>query len=35
MARVVPGFEAPMPSFAGILSETQVDSLVLYIKTLQ
>jgi mono/diheme cytochrome c family protein len=35
MARVVPGFEAPMPGYAGILNERQVESLVLYIKTLQ
>jgi mono/diheme cytochrome c family protein len=33
--RVVPGFEAPMPSYAGILDDTQIESLVMYIKTLQ
>jgi mono/diheme cytochrome c family protein len=34
-AKVVPGFEAPMPSYAGILNGSQVESLVLYIKSLQ
>ena len=33
-AKVVPGFEAPMPSYGGILDESQVESLVLYIKGL-
>lgn len=34
-AKVVPGFEAPMPSYAGILGDTEVESLVLHIRTLQ
>lgn len=34
-AKVVPGYEAPMPSYAGILNERQIESLVLYIRTLK
>ena len=34
-AKAVPGFEAEMPAYAGVLNENQIESLVLYIKTLQ
>jgi len=37
-AKIVPGFEkadAGMPSYAGVLSPRQIDSLILYIKSLQ
>jgi hypothetical protein len=35
---IVPGFEkaeAGMPSYAGVLSPRQIESLILYIKSLQ
>jgi glucose/arabinose dehydrogenase/cytochrome c2 len=34
-AKVVSGYEAGMPSFAGVLTDAQIDSLVLYIKSLR
>jgi mono/diheme cytochrome c family protein len=37
-ARVVPGFEkaeAGMPSYAGVLTPRQIESIILYIKSLQ
>ncbi len=34
-AKVVSGYEAGMPSFAGVLTDAQVDSLILYIKSLR
>jgi cytochrome c2 len=34
-AKVVAGYEAGMPSFAGVLSDAQIDSLILYIKSLR
>jgi mono/diheme cytochrome c family protein len=32
--KVVKGFEAGMPSFLGVLSDPQIESIVLYIKSL-
>ena len=32
---VVTGYEPAMPSFAGVLSDAQIDSLILYIKSLR
>lgn len=34
-AKVVAGYEAAMPSFAGVLTDAQIDSLILYIKSLR
>jgi mono/diheme cytochrome c family protein len=34
-AKVVSGYEAGMPSFAGVLTDAQIDSLILYIKSLR
>jgi cytochrome c2 len=34
-AKVVSGFEPGMPSFAGVLTDAQIDSLILYIKSLR
>ncbi len=34
-AKVVTGYEAGMPSFAGVLTDAQIDSLILYIKSLR
>lgn len=33
-AKVVKGYEAEMPSFVGILSDTEIESIILYIKSL-
>jgi cytochrome c2 len=34
-AKVVSGYEPGMPSFAGVLTDAQIDSLILYIKSLR
>jgi len=34
-AKVVAGYEPGMPSFAGVLTDSQIDSLILYIKSLR
>ena len=34
-AKVVTGYEPGMPSFAGVLTDAQIDSLILYIKSLR
>ena len=34
-AKVVAGYEPGMPSFAGVLTDAQIDSLILYIKSLR
>jgi cytochrome c2 len=34
-AKVVSGYEAGMPSFAGVLTDAQIDALILYIKSLR
>ena len=34
-AKVVAGYEAGMPSFAGVLTDAQIDSVILYIKSLR
>jgi len=34
-AKVVSGYEAGMPSFAGVLTDAHIDSLILYIKSLR
>jgi cytochrome c2 len=34
-AKVMTGYEPAMPSFAGVLSDAQIDSLILYIKSLR
>jgi cytochrome c2 len=34
-AKVVTGYEAAMPSFAGVLTDSQIESVILYIKSLR
>jgi cytochrome c2 len=34
-AKVVTGYEAAMPSFAGVLTDPQIESVILYIKSLR
>src|SRR5690606_22889045 len=33
-AKVVMGYEAEMPSFVGMLNDTEIESIILYIKSL-